>query len=54
MAAPSGLEVAHIFRLYGEEYRQKHRLGRASLRAMGAIETCRTAALGGHMGQCDH
>lgn len=54
MVVSSGLEVAHIFRLYGEEYRQKHRLGRTQLRAMGAIETCRTAALGGHMGQCDH
>lgn len=53
MAVSSGLEVAHIFRLYGEKYRQEHRLGRAQLRAMGAIETCRTAALGGHIDRCD-
>ena len=50
----SGLEVAHIFRLYGEEYRQTHRLSRPQLRAMRAIENCRTAALGGHVYRCDH
>lgn len=49
----SGPEVAHIFRLYGEEYRQKHRLSRSQLRAMRAIEICRTAALGGHVDECD-
>ena len=53
MVVSSGLEVAHIFRLYGEQYRRTHRLGRAQLRAMGAIETCRTAALGGHVDRCD-
>lgn len=53
MATSSGLEVAHIFRLYGEEFRQEHRLGREQLRAMGAIETCRTAVLGGHVYRCD-
>jgi hypothetical protein len=47
------LEVAQIFRLYGEEYRQEHRLSRPQLRAMRAIETCRTAALGGHVDQCE-
>lgn len=49
----SNLEVAHIFRLYGEEYRQGHRLSRTQLRVMRAIETCRTAALGGHVDECD-
>jgi hypothetical protein len=49
----SDLEVAHIFRLYGEEYRQTHRLCRGQLRAMGAIENCRTAVLGGHVYRCD-
>lgn len=53
MAAPSNLEVAHIFRLYGEEYRQEHRLSRPQLRAMRAIEICRTAALGGHVDECE-
>jgi hypothetical protein len=51
--ASSGLEVAHIFRLYGESYRQEHRLSRPQLRAMRAIEICRTAALGGHVYVCD-
>ena len=31
-----------------------HRLSRAQRRAMRAIETCRTAALGGHRDVCDH
>lgn len=53
MAGVSCLEVAHIFRLYGEAFRQKHRLCRAQLRAMRAIEDCRTAALGGHLYRCD-
>jgi hypothetical protein len=53
VAAPSGLEVAHIFRLYGEEYRREHRLSRPQLRAMRAIEICRTATLGGHVDECE-
>jgi hypothetical protein len=53
MSASSGLEVAHIFRLYGEEYRQEHRLSRPQMRAMRAIEICRTTALGGHVYKCD-
>lgn len=53
MAASSGLEVAHIIRLYGEAYRQGHRLSRSQLRAMRAIELCRTAALGGHVYVCE-
>ena len=49
------LEVADIFRTYGEDYRQQHRthLSGVQLRAMRAIEECRTAALGGHLEQCD-
>lgn len=49
----SELEVAHILRLYGESYRETHRLSRSQLRAMRAIEICRTAALGGHIDECD-
>ena len=49
-AAP---EVADIFRTYGEAYRATHRLSGQQLRVMQAIETCRTAALGGHLAQCD-
>jgi hypothetical protein len=52
-AAP--LEVADIFRRFGAAFRQTHAdsLGRGQLRAMRAIELCRTAALGGHVEQCD-
>ena len=49
------LEVADVFRLYGEAYRQKHgaSLSTAQRRVMTAIEVCRTAALGGHLERCD-
>ncbi len=46
-------ELADIFRIYGESYRQAHPLPRAQLKVMRAIESCRTAALGGHLQQCD-
>ena len=54
MARPT-LEVADIFRRYGDVYRQEHAgsLSSAQRRVMTAIETCRTAALGGHIEQCD-
>jgi hypothetical protein len=47
--------VADIFRRCGPQYRQSHAdgLSRAQRRAMSAIELCRTAALGGHVEQCD-
>src|SRR6267154_991444 len=49
------LEVAGIFRRYGEAYRQQHdgSLSTAQRRVMTAIEVCRTAALGGHLERCD-
>src|SRR5437667_12007464 len=49
------LELADIFRRYGETYRQKCRalLSTAQRRVMTAIERCRTAALGGHVEVCD-
>src|SRR5580658_10996454 len=51
----SSLEVADIFRHYGEAYRQAHagHLGRVERRVMSAIVACRTAALGGHVEACD-
>jgi hypothetical protein len=51
-----GPEVADVFRRYGEAYRQRHgaSLSTAQRRVMTAIELCRTAALGGHIEQCDH
>ena len=49
------VEVADIFRRYGEDYRRKLGavLSGAQRRVMRAIETCRTAVLGGHVEQCD-
>jgi hypothetical protein len=48
------LEVADVFRQYGEGYRQRHGASPAHRRVMTAIELCRTAALGGHVELCDH
>ena len=48
------LELADIFRRHGPAYREGHRLPVHQLKVMQAIETCRTAALGGHVDQCDH
>ncbi len=47
------LEVADIFRDYGEQYRRQHPLSDQQRRVMHAIEVCRTAALGGHIYVCD-
>jgi len=51
MERPS-LEVAAIFRQHGEGYRQTHRLRPEQQKAMGDIEACRTAQLGGHVDCC--
>lgn len=47
------LEVADIFRVHGDSYRQKHPVTKAERQVMRAIETCRTAVLGGHLDVCD-
>ena len=51
----SSLEVADILRRHGAAYRAAHagHLSLAQLKVMSAIETCRTAALGGHIDACD-
>jgi len=54
-----GLEVADIFSRFGPAFRDRHgaALSGARRRAMIAIESCRTAALGGHIercGKCGH
>ena len=51
----SGPEVADVFRRYGDAYLEQHgdSLSTAQRRVMTAIEICRTAALGGHVEQCD-
>ncbi|HEY3025665.1 MAG TPA: transposase zinc-binding domain-containing protein, partial [Pyrinomonadaceae bacterium] len=38
---------------FDESYRQAQPLPRSQLKVMRAIESCRTAALGGHLQQCD-
>jgi len=47
------LEVADIFRLYGEDYRLYNPLSYQQRKTMHHIEVCRTAELGGHVEQCD-
>ena len=49
------LEVADVFRRYGEAYRRQHgaSMSATQWRVMSAIEVCRTAALGGHLERCD-
>jgi hypothetical protein len=50
----AAVEVADIFRRHGHNYRNAHPLPKQRLRAMRAIEACRTADLGGHVDECDH
>ena len=52
--AREGLEVADVFRCFGPAFREQHgaSLSSAQRHAMTAIESCRTAALGGHVEQC--
>ena len=48
------IEVADIFRAAGPAYRAAHagHLSLSQLKVMSAIETCRTAVLGGHVEAC--
>jgi hypothetical protein len=45
--------VADIVRAYGHEFRLRHGLPLSHLKVLQAIETCRTAALGGHRDRKD-
>jgi hypothetical protein len=51
----AAIEVADIFRAAGPAYRAAHagHLNLVQLKVMAAIETCRTAALGGHVEACE-
>ena len=53
MARPE-LEVADIFRRHGDAYREDNagHLSLGQLKVMGAVRSCRTAALGGHVERC--
>lgn len=47
------IEIQDIFNQYGNQYRENHKLPLNILKAMSAIESCRTAKLGGHVDECD-
>jgi hypothetical protein len=49
------LEVADIFRRHGPAWRQTNagHVSLGQLKVMSAIESCRTAALGGHVARCE-
>jgi hypothetical protein len=49
------LEVADIFRDHGATWRRANagHISLAQLKVMSAIESCRTAALGGHVARCE-
>ena len=46
-------DLAEIVRFHGSEVRRRYRLAAIQERALRAVETCRTAALGGHLERCD-
>ncbi len=52
----AALSVAEVFRRHGVAFRAEvgDALSTAQRRVTAAIERCRTAALGGHVEQCDH
>src|ERR1700751_5453186 len=52
---PRAREGANVFRRHGAAYREAHvgHLSRGQRRVMGAIETCRSVTLGGHVEQCN-
>ena len=45
-------EVADIFRLYGDTYRQRYGVSTAQQKGIDALMACRTAQLGGHAERC--
>ena len=49
------LEVAEIFRSHGAAWRKANagHVSLGQLKAMAAIEACRTAELGGHVAACE-
>ncbi len=55
MTARPAFELADVFHRHGEGYERANagHLGRVERRVIGAITACRTAALGGHVEQCD-
>jgi hypothetical protein len=56
MCSRPPLEIADVIRLYGKDFLAKHgsSLSAEQRRALTALANCRTAALGGHIEECDH
>ncbi|NQU84479.1 MAG: IS91 family transposase [Mariniphaga sp.] len=48
------IELADIFRKYGDEFVKNQQLCSVQLKAIEAITNCRTSQLGGHIDKCDH
>lgn len=48
------LEVAEVFRQYAEGYLTKYGASPEQRRVLRDLQSCRTAALGGHVEACDH
>ncbi|MCB9421010.1 MAG: IS91 family transposase [Ardenticatenaceae bacterium] len=46
-------ELADVFRLFGDEYRQQYHVSHQQRLVMRDVVQCRTAALGGHVDECD-
>ncbi len=53
MTQQPSLEVADIFLQYGQQYLEQYGASPQQRRVMRNIQACRTAALGGHVDQCD-
>ena len=55
MRVRPAFELADVCHRHGDSYERANagHLGRVERRVIGAITTCRTAALGGHVEQCD-
>jgi Putative transposase/Transposase zinc-binding domain len=52
--ARSRYEVADVVRAHGQQYLRTHPSSAEQRQVLRAIATCRTAALGGHVEQCEH
>jgi len=47
------LQIAEVFRRFSGPYRELHPLGADTARVLRDLESCRTAALGGHLYRCN-
>ncbi|HCS90884.1 MAG TPA: hypothetical protein DIW77_12805, partial [Chromatiaceae bacterium] len=52
--APPPFELADVVRMHSAAYHAQYHPSFEQGRALHAIETCRTTALGGHVEECDH